>query len=193
MARNFNTAVSTLTSVTDEQLTIADEQLASAQGWLQGLVETARQAMSECAPPPAKRQRAARSKSKATVDGKVGRSTCSCIRSAEALLLHQLCADHDCKLQLHCKQPQTALSATSCQYHEAFQVLPAEHLLRRSNCRRTAPNHTRRRCQPSGRVQLGARVVPCCWKPSPRRIPRRRLQNNPKSPPRRTHQVGQHG
>ena len=77
MARNFNTAVSTLTSVADEQLSNADEQLVTAQSWLQGLVETARQAIAECAPPPAKRQRATRSKATAPREGKVSDASCS--------------------------------------------------------------------------------------------------------------------
>lgn len=71
MARNFNTAVSTLTGVADEQLNNADEQLVSARTWLRDLVETARQAIAECALPPAKRQRATRGKAKAPSDGKV--------------------------------------------------------------------------------------------------------------------------
>jgi hypothetical protein len=90
MARNFNTAVSTLTSVADEQLRNADDQLAAAHSWLQGLVETARQAIAECAPPPAKRQRATRSKAKATKDGKVSNASCARMHHSSICLSAQL-------------------------------------------------------------------------------------------------------
>ena len=71
MARNFNTAVAALTAVSDEQSAKADEQLTSAQAWLQGLVDAARQQIIESVPPPAKRQRVTRGKGKVEAEGKV--------------------------------------------------------------------------------------------------------------------------
>ncbi len=83
MARNFNAAVAELTKISDQECAKADEQLATAQMWLADLVESAKQQIADCMPPPVKRQRVTRGKAKA--EGKVRRllylsridSTCS--------------------------------------------------------------------------------------------------------------------
>lgn len=70
MARNFNAAVAELTKISDQESAKADEQLATAQTWLTGLWESAKQQSVDCVPPPVKRQRVTRGRAKA-VEGKV--------------------------------------------------------------------------------------------------------------------------